>query len=208
MNSLTNGLTPHLAAGQIQTGTGDRRFPNPRDAPVQNLLSAIDKLNTAVTILVGILLMVVTVSVFGQVTVRFILTAGGMNISAPWTEELARYALIWMVFLGAGVGVRHAQMIALEFGVRKLPARLGVPVRYLSILLCIAFFAMMVWVGLSFVDLGRSETSPVLGITKDRVYWAMPVGAGLMIVNSVALVIDTVLSGRDIRFAADSAPEV
>ncbi|MDO9636964.1 MAG: TRAP transporter small permease [Pseudotabrizicola sp.] len=175
---------------------------------MHSFLSAIDKLNAGVTILVGMLLMVVTLSVFGQVTVRFVLTAGGINISAPWTEELARYALIWMVFLGAGVGVRHAQMIALEFGVRKLPARIGIPVRNLSIVLCVAFFAMMVWVGISFVDLGRSETSPVLGITKDYVYWAMPVGAGLMIINSVALVIDTVLSGRDIRFAADDAPEV
>jgi TRAP-type C4-dicarboxylate transport system permease small subunit len=175
---------------------------------VQNIVSAIDKLNAGVTILVGLLLMVVTVAVFGQVTVRFVLTAAGINISAPWTEELARYALIWMVFLGAGVGVRHAQMIALEFGVRKLPARLGVPVRYLSILLCVAFFAMLVWVGLSFVNLGRTETSPVLGITKDYVYWAMPFGAALMIINSAALVIDTILKGRDIRFAADDAPEV
>ncbi|WP_168219857.1 TRAP transporter small permease [Pseudotabrizicola formosa] len=175
---------------------------------MHSILSAIDKLNAAVTVLVGLLLMVVTVAVFGQVTVRFVLTAGGINISAPWTEELARYALIWMVFLGAGVGVRHAQMIALEFGVRRLPARIGIPVRYLSIVLCVAFFALMVWVGISFVDLGRSETSPVLGITKDYVYWAMPVGAGLMILNALALVLDIGLSGRDIRFAADDAPEI
>ncbi|NEX46706.1 TRAP transporter small permease [Rhodobacter sp. ETT8] len=171
-------------------------------------MTAIDKLNSGVTILVGLLLMVVTVSVFGQVTVRFVLTAAGVNISAPWTEELARYALIWMVFLGAGVGVRHAQMIALEFGVRKLPAKIGVPVRYLSILLCLGFFVMMVWVGLSFVNLGRTETSPVLGITKDYVYWAMPVGASLMFINALTLILDTALSGRDIRYAADDAPEV
>lgn len=125
----------------------------------------------------------------------------------PWTEELARYALIWMVFLGAGVGVRHAQMIALEFGVRKLPAPAGIALRYLSIVLAMAFFALLIWVGLKFVTLGKTETSPVLGITKDRVYWAMPVGAALMLVNSLALVIDTILQGRDIRFVADHAPE-
>lgn len=175
---------------------------------MRSFVSAIDKVNAGVTIVVGLLLMLVTIAVFGQVAVRFVLTAAGINISAPWTEELARYALIWMVFLGAGVGVRNAQMIALEFGVRKLPAGVGVPVRYLSIGLCVAFFAMLLWVGISFVDLGRSETSPGLGITKDYVYWAMPVGAGLMILNSVALVIDTLLAGRDIRFAADDAPEI
>ena len=179
-----------------------------RSAPLRSIVSAIDTVNAVVTVVVGLLLMVVTVAVFGQVTVRFLLTALGLNISAPWTEELARYALIWMVFLGAGVGVRHAQMIALEFGVRKLPPRLGIPVRYLSILLCMGFFALMVWVGLSFVDLGRTETSPVLGLTKNYVYWAMPFGAALMILNSVALMIDTHLNGRDIRYAADDAPEI
>ncbi|WP_157792032.1 TRAP transporter small permease [Pseudorhodobacter sp. MZDSW-24AT] len=175
---------------------------------MRSIVSAIDTVNAVVTVVVGLLLMVVTVAVFGQVTVRFLLTALGLNISAPWTEELARYALIWMVFLGAGVGVRHAQMIALEFGVRKLPPRLGIPLRYLSILLCMGFFALMVWVGLSFVDLGRTETSPVLGLTKNYVYWAMPFGAALMILNSVALIIDTHLNGRDIRYAADDAPEI
>ncbi len=110
---------------------------------------------------------------------RFVLTAVDINISAPWTEELARYTLIWMVFLGAAVGVRHARMIALEFGVRKA-ARPGGHSRALRghDPLSIAFFGLLFWVGLDFIELGRSETSPVLGITKDRVYWAMPVGDG------------------------------
>lgn len=174
---------------------------------MRHLVSSIDLVNKGVTLLVGVLLMVVAGAVMWQVTVRFVLTAAGMNISAPWTEELARYALIWMVFLGAGIGVRHARMIALEFGVRKLPAPAGIAVRYLSILLAVGFFALMIWVGLKFVNLGRTETSPVLGITKDRVYWAMPVGAGLMLLNTLALVLDTVLQRRDIRFVADHAPE-
>ncbi len=174
---------------------------------MRQIVSAIDMLNKGVTLVVAGLLMVVCAAVMWQVTVRFALTMVGINISAPWTEELARYSLIWMVFLGAGVGVRHAQMIALEFGVRALPDRLGIAMRYAAIALAIAFFALLIWVGLKFVDLGRSETSPVLGITKDWVYWAMPFGAALMIVNSLALVADTVLQGRDIRFSADLAPE-
>jgi TRAP-type C4-dicarboxylate transport system permease small subunit len=166
-----------------------------------------DGLNTGVTMIVAALLGVVAVAVMAQVSVRFILTAVGINISAPWTEELARYTLIWMVFLGAGVGVRHARMIALEFGVRKLPANVGVPIRYAVMLVSIAFFGLLFWVGIEFLELGRTETSPVLGITKDYVYWAMPVGMVLMILNSLALIAETILLDRDIRFASDFAPE-
>ncbi len=164
---------------------------------------AVDRLNVLVTWAVGLLLAVVSVAVMAQVLVRFVLTAAGLNISAPWTEELARYCLIWMIFLGAGVGVRRSQMIALEFVVRKVPARIGVAMRYFVIAISVVFFCLLVWVGLEFVALGRSETSPVMGITKDLVYWAMPVGAVLMILNSLALVVETLIEGRDIRYAAD-----
>ncbi|MEM1236955.1 MAG: TRAP transporter small permease [Pseudomonadota bacterium] len=166
-----------------------------------------DGLNVAVTGIVAALLALVAMAVMGQVLVRFVLTAAGINISAPWTEELARYTLIWMVFLGAAVGVRHARMIALEFGIRKLPPRAGIPIKYAVILLSIAFFGLLFSVGIEFLELGRSETSPVMGITKDWVYLAMPVGMVLMILNSLALIAETIVEGRDIRFASDFAPE-
>ncbi|MBO6758524.1 MAG: TRAP transporter small permease [Roseibium sp.] len=170
-------------------------------------VTTMDRVNSLASVLVAALLAAVAVAVMGQVTVRFILTAFGINISAPWTEEVARYTLIWMVFLGAAIGVRHARMIALEFGVRKLPPGIGVPIRYAVMIMSIAFFGLLFWVGLDFLELGRSERSPVLGITRDYVYWAMPVGMVLMILNSFALIAETVLEGRDIRFVSDFAPE-
>ena len=112
-----------------------------------------------------------------------------------------------MVFLGAAVGVRHARMIALEFGVRKMPTQIGVPVRYAVMIICMAFFGLLFSAGLDFIELGKSETSPVLGIAKDKVYWAMPVSMVLMILNSLALIAETKIEGRDIRFASDFAPE-
>ncbi len=175
--------------------------------PLRLYVDVIDKLNVLVTAIVAALLAVVAIAVMMQVMVRFVLTALDINISAPWTEELARYTLIWMVFLGAAVGVRHARMIALEFGVRKLPAKTGVPIRYAVMILCIAFFGLLFFVGLNFLELGRSETSPVLGISKEKVYWAMPVGMVLMILNSLALIAETIIEGRDIRFASDFAPD-
>lgn len=175
--------------------------------PLRVFVTAMDRVNAVATVLVAALLAIVAIAVMGQVTVRFVLTAFGINLSAPWTEEIARYTLIWMVFLGAAIGVRHARMIALEFGVRKLPKGIGVPIRYAVMIMSMAFFGLLFWVGMDFLELGRSERSPVLGITRDYVYWAMPVGMVLMILNSLALIAETILEGRDIRFASDFAPE-
>jgi TRAP-type C4-dicarboxylate transport system permease small subunit len=134
------------------------------------------------------------------VLVRFVLTAVGINIPSPWTEELARYVLVWCVLLGAGVGCRKAQLIALEFVVRAVPGIFGQLLRYASMLLCLAFFLMLINVGWQFVTIiGATERSPVMQIQKSWVYWALPAGATLMVVNTVGLILEALSSRRDIR---------
>ncbi len=163
-----------------------------------------DRLNLLLTYAIGLLLAVMTCAVFGQVMVRFVLTTVGINISAAWTEELARYALIWIVFLGAAIGCRRRQLISLEFVVRALPSLPGQGVVHLGLLLCIGFFGLLVSVGFAFMELGEVETSPVMQIPKAWVYAAMPAGAALMILNTAALMTETLLDRRDIRTVGDA----
>lgn len=166
---------------------------------MQSVIRLVDRLNLALTYLIGLLLAVMTVAVFTQVMVRFVLTAVGVNLSAAWTEEVARYVLIWIVFLGAGIGCRKRQLISLEFVVRRLPALPGQGLVHLGLLACIGFFALLISVGLAFMELGAVETSPVMQIPKAWVYAAMPAGAGLMILNTAVLMAETLLARRDIR---------
>ena len=44
-----------------------------------------------------------------QVLARFVL-----KISAPWTEESARYVFIWMTFIGAAYGAKKKQHIRID----------------------------------------------------------------------------------------------
>jgi TRAP-type C4-dicarboxylate transport system permease small subunit len=166
---------------------------------VRAALWLVDRLNLVLTYAIGLLLAVMTVAVFTQVMVRFVLTALGINISAAWTEEIARYALIWIVFLGAGIGCRRRQLISLEFIVRALPSLPGQGLVHLGLLACIGFFLLLISVGLAFMELGAVETSPVMQIPKAWVYAAMPAGAALMILNTTALMAETLLARRDIR---------
>ena len=55
--------------------------------------------------------------VFLQFFTRYIL-----NDSLAWTEEIARYALIWITFIGAAVVVRKNSHIAVEVLLHFLPA--------------------------------------------------------------------------------------
>lgn len=162
-------------------------------------LAVIDGINRVVGWGLALLLAVISVVVLIQVLVRFILTAIGVDVSASWTEELARYLLCWMVFLGAAYGCRKAQLMALDFAVSKLPGAAGQAARYLSLLLCLAFFLLLVQVGWSFVEFGRSEASPVMRLGMQWVYAAIPVGAALMVVNTLGLMMEAWVTRTDIR---------
>jgi TRAP-type C4-dicarboxylate transport system permease small subunit len=175
---------------------------------VRRALGLLDQLNTATYYAVGALLAAISVVVFFQVMVRLILTAIGVNIAAPWTEELARYLLVWLIFLGAAVGCRRMQLISLTFVISGLPAFAGSLLRHLALVLCLGLFLLMVRYGYEFVQvLGRSELSPVMQIPKTWVYWAMPAGAVLMIINTLAFMAESWVEGRDIRRSGGLAEE-
>ena len=55
----------------------------------------------------GVLMIVATVAISYQIIIRFVLTTFEIRVSAPWTEEIARYLLIIVTFLGASMAVRR-----------------------------------------------------------------------------------------------------
>ena len=49
----------------------------------------------------------------------------------------------------------------------------------------ITFSGVLIRQGWAFVDLGRLQQTPVMGISKSWIYAAMPVGGALMILHSL-----------------------
>jgi TRAP-type C4-dicarboxylate transport system permease small subunit len=175
---------------------------------VRGALAILDRLNAGVYFAIGGLLAVISAVVLLQVIVRFVLTSVGINIAAPWTEELARYLLVWMIFLGAALGCRKMQLISLGFVVTGVPRIAGIAMRVIALALCLLLFALLLRYGTDFVTvIGRTELSPVMQVPKTWVYWAMPAGAALMIANTLAFIAESWLEGRDIRQSGGLADE-
>src|SRR6185295_9128174 len=83
---------------------------------------------------------ILAVVVFYQVFTRYIL-----NDAAGWTEEIARYLLIAVTFLGGAMAVRRNTHIQVDFVYRFLPRAVG---RVLSLLVDTVradFFGYAVW---------------------------------------------------------------
>jgi len=78
-------------------------------------------------------------TVFYQFVTRYV-----MNDSAAWTEEVARYLLIGVVFVGVAIGVAKNMAIQVDFFYRYLPPAVGRWMSRLVDAMRIAFFAAAV----------------------------------------------------------------
>lgn len=101
--------------------------------------------------------------------------------ATPWTEELARFLLVWMTFLGATLAYQRGRHIAVTVVVDLLPPPLRRVCRAATSLVAIGFLAVLVIVGYAYMDLQSFQTSPSLRIPMNYVYAVIPASAALMI---------------------------
>jgi TRAP-type C4-dicarboxylate transport system permease small subunit len=102
-----------------------------------------------------------------------------------WYDEIARACFVWVVFLGAAVGVKRGAHFGLHMLVDALPERARRVAGLVTPLTIIAFSAVLVVQGLEFMEFGKFQQLPVMGISKVWIYAAMPVGGALMILYAL-----------------------
>ena len=116
--------------------------------------------------------------IFANVVLRYL-----TNDSLVWAEEVGRYLMIWVTFLGAGLVLRFGGHVAIEDLQNRLPRVAGQVLRALVVAGLMTFFAAMAWWGLEYMDLMQFQTTPVMGISYWWVYLASPVGFGLLMLH-------------------------
>jgi TRAP-type transport system small permease protein len=102
-----------------------------------------------------------------------------------WYDEIARVCFVWLTFLGAAVGVKRVAHFRLMIVVDRLPSRLRQAAVILLPLIIILFAGVLIQQGLIFLELGRFQQTPVMGLPKRWIYIAIPVGGALMILYSL-----------------------
>jgi len=132
----------------------------------------------------GIVALIAVMSL--QIVSRVVFTA------TSWTEETARYLLIWLTFLGACLAYRRGRHIAVTVLSDALPP-LGQRVcRGLIALVTIAFMAVLLQVGLDYMALQSFQQSAALRIPMSVVYAVMPLSAAIMAYMAVVDLLEAV----------------
>ena len=108
-----------------------------------------------------------------------------LNDSVSWTEELAVYCLIVVVFVGSAACVRRSRHIQVNFLYRYLPKPLGKLLSALVDLLQIAFFCYVAWLFSRYALAVNNEPMTTIQWNKSHVYWLAFAGMFLMALRSI-----------------------
>jgi TRAP-type transport system small permease protein len=120
------------------------------------LKSLADALTRALEVVMVLCLAVMLVMVFGNVILRLF-----FNTGIDLSEEIPRFAFVWMTFLGAIVGMRRRAHLGVDIVVRMLPAlgrRVCLVISQVVMLVCCVYIVYGTWLQ---HDIIKGNASPV-----------------------------------------------
>ncbi|MFC4297284.1 MAG: TRAP transporter small permease [Castellaniella sp.] len=144
-------------------------------------------MNQVVFNTIALLIGAVALILFVQVFLRYVLHA-----PLTWSEEVAKYLSIWIVFLGMAVAMRRMLLIAVEAVVQSVPERIGHAMRLLSLGLVMVFVGYLAYIGIGLTSGAADQDFASLELPMSIVYAAIPVGSFLTLMNAIVVFIEMI----------------
>ena len=149
-----------------------------RDATGADVTRAFRWLNTLAEWTIGAMMAALVVTGVLQVYFRYFTSS-----SLDWSEELARYLFVWIVFLTSAVAIRRRAHIVVDVFVVRTPPRVRKGLAIVTATLTLVFLGFMTVYGASLVRIAWAQKTPGLGISRGYLFLAVPIGFALMFVN-------------------------
>ena len=149
---------------------------------------AIDEFNRLIGWMLAGLLLIMTVLIFWQVFARFV-------VGSPlfFSDEIARFSMLWLTFLGAGYAYRKGTLISVDILLEHAGKKLAFLLR-ISVILCSSLFAfILIKYGYELMDRVSNQTAPSTRISMMWPYMAIPAGGVVIMINSLGLLLDEAL---------------
>ena len=134
----------------------------------------------------------IAVSVFwvlGGVVFYQFFTRYALNNSAAWTEEIARYLLIVVTFVGGAMATRRNTHIHLEFLYRFLPAKAGRVLSTLVDVVRVGFLVYATYLSALLVPRMQFMNMTVVDFPMSYVYGMVTFGFAMMSYRAIVLAV-------------------
>ena len=137
-----------------------------------------------------------------------------LQLPFTWGAELARYCMVWLMFIGISVGVKKGAHIGVDALVNLLPAKIRRMIQVVSNLLVTVIYLYLTVLSVQ-ITLGIREThqvSPAMQVPMYIVYAGLIVGMLFSTLRSIQVTVDCIshkeLQNPDADFASQFTDEI
>ena len=143
------------------------------------IIDRIEEIFLSISILIATLLVLINV----------ILRLMGLGLT--WSEELIRYLLIWVTFIGMSVCAKENTHMSIEFIPQLLKGAAYKVLMFIVYVIAIIFSVMLIWYSFKLVDFSAqsNQVSPGLGIPIAIVYFVIPFSGCLVLIRYIQQII-------------------
>ncbi len=111
---------------------------------------------------------------FAQIISRYV-----FRISLSWPEEIARYLLVWLVFIGGAAAIGAGQQLVVDMLTEFASRRMKRVIRIVAAIGGLLGLAILVYTALPLFGPAARTVSPASGLPLFWVYLALPVGSAI-----------------------------
>lgn len=138
------------------------------------------KLNRIIQAIIGFVLFIMLSLVILQVLFRYVL-----GLPLAWTDELSRYLMTWLIFLGASVASFEGSHIGITVFMDKLPQKIRFLVAIGTNIMIACFLLLILYQSIPLMKGVLLAKSPVLQVSMAIPYLSVPVGCLLVFLQTV-----------------------
>lgn len=122
-----------------------------------------------------VLFIAMVLIVFAQVVFRYV-----FHNSLSWSEEIARYLLVWIIFLSVGYVLGQKAHIYLDVLFLRFPRKVRSALHKFSAILMLFYAFIVTYYGFELMLIGARQKSSAVEIPMNLVYIALPLGGLLL----------------------------
>ena len=116
-----------------------------------------------------------------------------------FSEEMARFLFVWVVFLGAAIIIKDKGHVAVNFFTDKLKGRKSGKLLEIFISICgFIFITIVFFGGMTLSKTMNIYKSSALQIPMGYVYYVIPIGAGIMMIHHLKNFISLFVKNKEI----------
>ncbi len=162
---------------------------------LRDLVDAVGRFERAVGVA---LIALIVIAIGAQVFTRY-----ALHMPIAWVEESATYAFIWMVFVGASLGLKQGRHILISTFVGHLPPRAAAAMRLLVWLLVAVMLVALIVQGVKVMGVEARSNTVSLPVEIPRMwFYSVP-----LTVSAASMLLTTVLlSFIELRVALGRGP--